>query len=228
MSTLIQATVAVHDLTTAGIRERLSLAPGFPDPELASWGITNEILTLGETYIELVAPTGPSSRLNRFLTDGEGGYLLALRVPATATLTRRCAERGVRVIHQQDFHGATITQLHPADLGVLVEADEIPPGRAWHYDTWPAAGVDTSPQAGDILAADVAVADPAAMAELWAYLFDAEVLPGGVVRVESRVVRFVPVQGRRGLVGVDLRATGSREETVELAGLRIRLVPEGS
>ncbi|GII32677.1 VOC family protein [Planotetraspora mira] len=244
---LVQATVAVHDLAAAGIRERLGLAPGFPDPELAAWAIANEVLTLGDTYLEVVAPSGPQSRLHRFLEDGEGGYLVALRVPEATALAERCAASGVRIVHRQDLDGATIIQLHPGDLGVLVEADEMPPGRAWHYDAWDTPGVSPGAPAGDLVAVDVAVADPAATAVLWSRLFGLPVegaaaensavegstvegrtvegpaVEGAAVRAGRGLIRFVPVTGRRGLVALDLRA--SEAGVIETAGLTIRLVP---
>ncbi|GAA4591141.1 hypothetical protein GCM10023194_49680 [Planotetraspora phitsanulokensis] len=229
---LVQATVAVHDLAAAGIRERLGLAPGFADPELAAWEIANEVFTLGDTYLEVVAPSGPGSRLHRFLEGGAGGYLVALRVPDAAALAERCAALGVRIVHRQDLAGAAILQLHPGDLGVLVEADEMPPGRAWHYDTWDTPGRSPDARAGDLVAVDVAVADPAAMAVTWSRLFGLPVVDeavaggtagGRAVRAGRGLVRFVPASGRRGLVALDLRAPEAG--VIETAGLTIRLVP---
>lgn len=234
---LVQATLAARDLSAASAvaRSELGLAPGFPDPELASFAMANEVLTLGDTYLEIVAPTGETSALHRFLAGGEGGYLLAIRVPDTAALVERAAAGNVRVVHQQDFQGATITQLHPGDLGVMLEADEIPAGREWHYDDWsvPARPADAS--AGDLLAADVAVRDPERTAERWAHLLDAPDAGHDVpsVRIGSRIVRFVPHPetgtGRRGLVALDLRALtpGAPPREVTVAGLTIRLVPAG-
>ncbi|GAA4566373.1 VOC family protein [Planotetraspora kaengkrachanensis] len=236
---LVQATVAVHDLEDAGIRERLGLVPGFSDPELAAWAITNEVFTLGDTYLEVVAPSGPGSRLHRFLEDGAGGYLVALRVPDSAALAGRCAAMGVRIVHRQDLAGAAILQLHPGDLGVLVEADEMPPGRAWHYDTWDTPGRSPGARAGDLVAVDVAVADPAGTAATWSRLFGLPVeesavdgdpeggaARGRAVRAGRGLIRFVPASttgGGRGLVALDLRAPEAG--VIETAGLTIRLFP---
>jgi hypothetical protein len=224
---LIQATVAAGALAPAAeaARAALGLPPGFDDPELDGWGMVNEILDLGRTYLEIIAPSGDASPLHRFLARGEGGYLVGVRVPDTDALAARAAERGVRIAHRQEFHGADILQLHPADLGVMVEADRIPDGRHWHYDDWDVPARPADATTGDLLAVDVAVDDPARTAGLWAFLLDAEPVSATSLRAGGGVIRFVPVTRRRGLVAADLRAGHPAEHLV--AGLRIRLVPDG-
>lgn len=219
---LVQASAAGHELSSRP-REVLGLPPGFPDPELANWGMVNEVLNLGRTYLEFLAPSGPSSPLHRFLARGEGGYVVAVRVPDTDALVERASERGVRVVHRQEFHGAEIVQLHPADLGVMLEADILPEGRHWHYDTWDVPEHPSDAPAGDLLAVDVAVDAPEEKAALWAFLLDAPPASSTSVQVGSGVVRFVPADGRAGLVAVDLSSTRGGEHV--LSGLTVRFVP---
>ncbi|MGI8331205.1 VOC family protein [Actinomadura scrupuli] len=224
---LIQATAAARDLATAtaAARSALGLPAGFPDPELASWGMVNEILNLGRSYLEIIAPSGPDSPLHRFLTHGEGGYVVGVRVPDTGSLVARAAARGVQVAHRQEFHGADIVQLHPGDLGVMLEADRIPAGKHWHYDDWAVPGRPGGAPAGDLLAVDVAVAAPARTAGLWAFLLGAEQVTDTCVQAGG-LIRFVPVTGRRGLVAADLYGHGPAREHL-VAGLTVRLVPGG-
>lgn len=222
---LIQATAAGHALSPRP-REVLGLPPGFPDPALADWGMVNEILGLGRTYLELLAPSGPSSPLHKFLARGEGGYVVGVRVPDTNALVERALRRGVRIAHRQEFHGADIVQLHPADLGVMLEADLLPDGRHWHYDTWDVPARPADAPAGDLLAVDIAVDSPEEKAELWAYVLDAPLASATSVQVGSGLVRFVPLSdGRRtGLVAADLRASHAAEHV--LSGLTVRFVPD--
>ncbi|MEO3786833.1 VOC family protein [Actinocorallia sp. B10E7] len=220
---LIQASAAGHRLTSRP-REVLGLPPGFPDPALADWGMVNEVLNLGRTYLEFLAPSGPSSPLTRFLARGEGGYVVAIRVPDTDALVERASQRGVRMVHRQEFHGADIVQLHPADLGVMLEADLLPAGRHWHYDTWDVPERPDDAPAGDLIAVDVAVDSPEEKAGLWAFLLDAPQASATSVQVGSGLVRFVPVAGRPGLVAVDLRASEAAEHV--LSGLTVRFVSE--
>ncbi|WP_106396235.1 VOC family protein [Actinocorallia populi] len=219
---LVQASAAGHELSTRP-REVLGLPPGFPDPELASWGMVNEVLNLGRTYLEFLAPSAPSSPLHRFLARGAGGYVVAVRVPDTDALVERASRRGVRVVHRQEFHGAEIVQLHPADLGVMLEADLLPDGRHWHYDTWDVPERPSDAPGGDLVAVDIAVDSPEETASLWAHLLDAPPASATSVQVGSGLVRFVPSAGRTGLIAVDLRSAQAAEHV--LSGLVVRLVP---
>ncbi|RAY12792.1 hypothetical protein DPM19_22495 [Actinomadura craniellae] len=223
---LIQATAAARDLAEAAGHARtvLGLPPGVPDPELAAFGMVNEILNLGRSYLEIVAPSGAGSPLHRFLARGEGGYVVAVRVPDTDALVARAQGRGVRIAHRQDFHGADIVQLHPGDLGVLLEADRIPAGKHWHYDDW--AMPDPPAPALDLLAVDVAVDTPAETTALWAHLLDTEPASPTSLRAGAGTIRFVPAAGRRGLVAADLRGTHPAEHRI--AGLLVRIVPDGT
>jgi len=220
---LIQASVAGHELTSRP-REVLGLPQGPPDPALVSWGMDNEILNLGRTYLEFLAPAGPASSLNGFLEHGEGGYVVAVRVPDTDALVERASQREVRLVHRQEFHGADIVQLHPADLGVMLEADLFPDGRHWHYDTWDMPERPADAPAGDLIAVEIAVDSPEKKAELWAFLLDVPQVSPASVQVGSGLVRFVPATGRSGLAAVDLRASHAAEHV--LSGLTVRFVPE--
>ncbi|GAA3207863.1 VOC family protein [Actinocorallia longicatena] len=222
---LIQATIAARSLpdTAEQARALFGLPPGFPDPELADWGIVNEILGLGRTYVEIVAPSSETSALHRFLARGEGGYVVGMKVPDTDAMIERAAERGVRVAHRQEFHGADIVQLHPGELGVMLEADRLPDGKDWHYDDWDVPARPADAATGDLVAVDIAVEDPAGTAEVWAHVLDAELDGPAAVRAGG-VIRFVPAEGRRGLVAVDVLAPEASEHTI--AGLLVRCVTE--
>ncbi|ROO86458.1 glyoxalase-like protein [Actinocorallia herbida] len=224
---LVQATVAAADLAPAAAAARalLGVPPGFPDPELASWGIVNEILGLGDgTYLEIVAPATPESALHGFLKRGEGGYVVGVKVPDTDALVERAAKLGVEVAHRQDFHGADIVQFKPGRLGAMLEADRLPDGAHWHYDTWDTPARPADAPTGRLLAVDLAVTEPEQAAALWAELLDAEPAGPTAITAGDAVIRFVPATGRRGLVAADIAAPEAAEHTV--AGLLLRLTPK--
>ncbi|GAA0965449.1 VOC family protein [Actinocorallia libanotica] len=224
---LVQATVAAADLAPAAAAARalLGLPPGFPDPELASWGIVNEILGLGGgTYLEIVAPAGPESALHGFLGRGEGGYVVGVKVPDTDAVVERAGRLGVQIAHRQDFHGADIVQFKPGRLGAMLEADRMPDGIGWHYDTWDTPARPADAPTGALLAVDIAVEAPQETAALWAELLDAELTGPARVSAGDGGIRFVPAQGRRGLVAVDIAAPRAAEHT--LAGLLVRFTKE--
>jgi hypothetical protein len=125
------------------------------------------------------------------------------------------ADRGVRVAVQTQAMGHDIVQLHPLDVGVLLELDEFLPRSGWFWDDLPAAKAahsGRSAKADDILAVDVAVEHPAAMAATWAAIIGLKppvrTADGAEIAFTSRTIRFVPpTAGRTGIVAVDVHAT---------------------
>ena len=90
-------------------------------------GVEEAMLPVGESYLQLVCPTGTDTPVGRFLERrGEGMHHVAYRVPdITASLTSLAAA-GVELIDAQPREGAEqdtwIAFLHPrSNDGVLVE-----------------------------------------------------------------------------------------------------------
>jgi hypothetical protein len=100
-----------------------------------------------------------------------------------------------------------------------------------------AAQASRSTKVDDILAVDVAVADPRAMAATWAAIIgldppaetaETAETAGAAIAFSRRTIRFVPVtSGRTGIVAVDMHAT-DRDHGVgqqgELCNTLIRFV----
>jgi hypothetical protein len=102
---------------------------------------------------------------------GASGWVLSTQVPSLDGVNERAAEHGVRIAVQAQAQGRRIVQFHPLDLGVLLELDEFLPRGAWFWDDLEAAQAaqaSRSTKVDDIVAADVAAQDPAAMAATWA------------------------------------------------------------
>jgi hypothetical protein len=127
--------------------------------------------------------------------------------------------------------GHDIIQLHPLDVGVLLELDSFLPRDAWFWDDLPAARAAhaaRTARADDIVAVEVAVdaaaglRDPVAMAETWAAIIGigppVATADGAALAFGRRTIRFVPARGgRTGIVAVDLHAT-DREHGVGQQG----------
>jgi hypothetical protein len=119
-------------------------------------------------------------------------------------------EAAVRIAVETEAMGHRIVQLHPLDVGVLLELDEFLPREAWFWDELPgakAAHAARTSKAGDIVAVDVAVdaaADPgrpAAMAQTWAAIIGiappcppAATADGAALAFGRRTIRFVPAR----------------------------------
>ena len=137
--------------------------------------------------------------------------------------------------------GHEIIQLHPLDVGVLLELDAFLPRDAWFWDDLPAARAAhaaRTAKADDIVAVDVAVdpeagpRDPVTMAATWAAIVGIEppvtTADGAALALGRRAIRFVPARGgRTGIVAVDMHATDREHGTGrhgELCNTLIRFV----
>jgi len=202
-----------HTAATKTATELLELGPSFGDPMLGELHLADFTVPVGlDTYLEVLAPTAPDHSIARWLrrVGGSSGWVLSTQVPSVAGVAERAAEHGVRVAVQTQAMGHDVIQLHPLDVGVLLELDQFLPRGGWFWDDLPgaqAARDARSPKVDDIMAVDVAVEDPPAMAATWAAIIGLEPPAGPELMFGHRPVRFVPAQGRSGIVAVDLHAT---------------------
>jgi methylmalonyl-CoA/ethylmalonyl-CoA epimerase len=92
-------------------------------------------LAVGQTKIELVAPTDDTTGVARFLASkGEGFHHVCVETPDVDATLADLAARGVEVIDREARRGAEgpVAFLHPRSChGVLVELIEEPGGPAW-------------------------------------------------------------------------------------------------
>ena len=91
--------------------------------------------TVGDSKIELVAPTNSTSGVARFLASkGEGFHHLCLEVADLEAELQRLAGAGVQLINAVAVEGVEgpVAFLHPKSChGILVELIEAPGGPAW-------------------------------------------------------------------------------------------------
>jgi len=105
---LDQVAIAVKSLgpAVAFFRDVLGLEPGEAE-DVPSQGVRVVKFTLGETAIELLEPTGPSSPIARFLeTRGEGIHHVAFRVHDLEAALKRLAAANVPLVHSTPQPGA--------------------------------------------------------------------------------------------------------------------------
>lgn len=136
---LRQVVIGARDLDKTGqqLREALNLAPGFADPLLEDIGLADETLAVGpQAFLEIVAPLDETVSLARWIRKGggEGGYALSIQVSNIEPYLERATAADVRTVADLEAYGHRIVQLHPGDLGLLVELDEIPDADEWFWD----------------------------------------------------------------------------------------------
>lgn len=137
--------VVVRDLDAAVgfYGGRLGLPLGLVLP-IESDGVRIAFLDVGESKVELVEPTDPSTGVARFLESrGEGFHHVCFEVADVAAELDRLAGEGIELIDAAPRRGAEgpVAFIHPRSChGVLVELIEAPGGPAWA-----ALGYDEAP-----------------------------------------------------------------------------------
>ena len=128
--------IVVRDMDAAlGVyRDQLRLPLDVLLP-IESDGVRIAFLPVGESNIELVEPTDPSTGVARFLDSrGEGFHHVCLEVDDVAAELERLATNGLELIDTAPRRGAEgpVAFIHPRSCnGVLVELIEAPGGPAW-------------------------------------------------------------------------------------------------
>lgn len=209
-------------------RKEFDLPAGFRDEAaLAKVGMKHEVFGFDRTYVEVCEPINPETSAGRSLAKkGDSGFMVCVQVDDAEAMLARAKAEGLEPIVNKDHHGSTLTQWHPRDFGTIAEFDQMRPADSWHHA--PAVyETRSSSVVGDIVAVDLAVPDPAAMARRWAVVSGGSVGADGTsVQLATAVVRFAKVEGVLGVYAVDCRAADRARagEVVRLGGVDFNLV----
>jgi hypothetical protein len=196
--------------------ERFGLRVCYRDPGVAEFGLHNALMTVGDQFVEVVAPIEDGTTAGRLLDRrGDGGYMVIYEVDDLDDRLEQLAKLSVRVVWGHDRPDVRARHLHPRDIGgAIVSIDEPVPNGSWAWAGPWRAHADTAVVTG-IAGITVAARDPAAMHARWSET--------GL----DHAVRFV-VAGARGdgLDGIDLVATDRTRhgESVTVGGVEFRLV----
>ncbi|MCD9199865.1 VOC family protein [Aeromicrobium wangtongii] len=224
-----QVVLLVPDLedALAQCRETFGFITGTRDPEsMAELGFEHEVCSFADTFIELCAPLSPDSGPGRLVErKGPVGYMLVVQVDDQQAAIDRAAALGIEPLFAQDFEGNQISQWHPKSLGTLAEIDQVEPADSWHFAPRIFAASCTD-VARDIVGADLATPDPAAMAQTWSQVLDLPLDGPTTLPMGDTVLRFVPAQDVTGLVAVDVEATDPDRigDSVRIGGVDFRFV----
>ncbi len=158
---------------------QLGLSVCFRDPGVAEFGLVNALMTIGDQFLEVVAPATSPTTAGRLLDKRCGvdndlavtGYMAIYEVDDLDRREEHVRRHGVRVAWSGDFPSIRGRHLHPADIGgAIVSIDQPSPAGSWRWAGlgW-VAHADTS-----IVSAIAGVAigahDPAAMRDRWTSL----------------------------------------------------------
>jgi hypothetical protein len=210
----------------------------YRDPQVAKYGLTNAVMPIGNTFLEVVAPVQENTAAGRYLArrGGPGGYMVILDCDDIGFWEQRVHDLGIRIANTIDHPGAYRgLQLHPRDTGGALLEINWSAGAALDGPYHP-AGPDWRGAHGDaanagIIAAEIQSDTPETVAERWAALLDrpSHAVPQGcAIDLDLGTLRFVRATDGRGegLGGIDVRIPGRTAiigEAVDLCGTRVRL-----
>ncbi len=126
--TLDHIGIAVKSLESAKIYEALGLTVDHVET-VATQGVRTAFLSVGDSNLELLEPSGPESTVAKFIEKrGEGIHHICLRVDNIEEHLADLKAKGFRLINEQPVpgaHGCRVAFLHPAaGNGVLIELSE--------------------------------------------------------------------------------------------------------
>lgn len=217
----------------------LGLTDDFADKGVAEFGLENSVMAIGDTFLEIVAPTQPGTTAGRLLDrrGGDGGYMVILQVDDLSGYHEHIAALKVRKVWEVDMPETKAFHMHPRDLGgAIVSLDQMTPPESWRWAGPNWEGRKAS-HAGRIDGVTVQAEDPAAMASRWAEVLKAP-LEGEQLHLKGSTIKFVPVIDDRGagvsaisFAGCDLKmlklasaelALSWHDNQVELGGVQLQ------
>ena len=239
--------VALVAEALAPIRELLfgllGVERDFADPGVGEFGLENSVMSIGDTFLEVVAPMQSETAAGRLLATrgGDGGYMVLLQVDDIAPYDAHMTELQLRKIWQVDRSEVKAFHLHPKDIGAaIVSVDQMNPAASWLW-----GGPDWAKQAAryaqTICAVDIQSDHPQKLAQQWAHILMCSAQPQGdgavILLADGRINFLLATDGRgpgvsglclavrdigvvkhqAGIMGLDWRDNG-----VSVCGARLR------
>ena len=126
--TLDHIGIAVKSIEAAAIYQAMGLEIEHVEV-VETQGVKTAFLSVGDSNLELLEPTGPQSSVAKFIEKrGEGIHHLCFRVDDIEAHLERLKAAGYRLINEHPVpgaHGCRVAFLHPsAGNGVLIELSE--------------------------------------------------------------------------------------------------------
>ena len=126
--TLDHIGIAVRSIDATKIYEALGLSIDHVEV-VETQGVKTAFLSVGDSNLELLEPTGPDSTVAKFIEKrGEGIHHICFRVDDIDAHLAQLKEKGFRLLNESAVpgaHGCRVAFLHPAaGNGVLIELSE--------------------------------------------------------------------------------------------------------
>jgi catechol 2,3-dioxygenase-like lactoylglutathione lyase family enzyme len=232
---LRQIALVARDLaaTLDDLHAVFGLEVAFRDPGVATFGLENAVLPVGNQFIEVVSPTREGTAGGRQLDrlGGDGGYMVICHADDLAPIRARAQGLGIRAALEADDHGYTIWQLHPGDTGGTFLEIDFQPGGEDASGPWMPAGPDwqrarRTHVVDGITAVEVRSSDADKVAARWSEVIGTPV-HGGAIALDNATVHIVPGAAPDALVGITLSMT-DRDAALDAARARSLMAADGT
>ena len=176
MLRLRQVVIAARDLdeTVDRLCSVLGLHVCFNDPSVATFGLHNALMTVGDQFIEVVSPVTDHAAAARLLDRRQAmvtAYMVMFEVDDLDARMAVLDDAGVRTVWSGDLATIRGRHLHPSDVGgAIVSLDETNPAGSWHWagPNWTAHGDNSVVTA--IAGYTIGTDDSTAVESRWAHL----------------------------------------------------------
>ncbi len=178
----------------------LGLSEDFMDVGVAEFGLENSVMAVGDTFLEIVAPTQDGTTAGRLLErrGGDGGYMVICQVGDIASYREHTEHLNVRKVWNIDLPGTSAFHIHPRDIGgAIVSLDQMDPPESWRW-AGPAWEARKARHVGAICGVSVQAEDPRAMAARWGEILKVIPEANKLNLSDGSWIEFVSVEDGRG------------------------------
>ncbi len=181
------------------LTEAFGLGEPYNDPGVGHFGLENVVYTIGDQFLEIVAPKEEGTAAGRFMDRwGEGGYMVILQTDDLDALRLRAGEQAIRRVWDIDRKEISASHFHPRDVGgAILSVDTPRPPESW---LWAGPGWEARTGEGLVRAAtgvSFQSGDPARLAGRWGQLLD-RAPQGETIGLSDAALHFGPDENGRG------------------------------
>jgi hypothetical protein len=187
------------------------------DPGVGKYGLENALFSIGNGFLEVVAPVRDGTTAGRYLErrGGDGGYMVITQCADLAKRRARCEAAGVRVANEIRHPEYQELQLHPRDVGAAMLSFSRQEGGKAADGPWHPAAAESTRASGRAIVnamsgAELQSDDPERLARRWSEVTELPLSRDDrrrpVITLDDARLRFVPATDGRGegLAGLDL------------------------
>ncbi len=208
---LRQVAIAAETLnpTRAHLFNLLGITADYADPGVAEFGLENSVMSIGDSFLEIVAPIQENTSAGRLLAKRQDtcGYMVLMQVDDFARTAHHLTELNVRTIWQVERSEVSACHVHPKDIGgAIVSFDEMRPAADWLW-AGPDWRANRATGVTALLGCELQHPAPADLAKRWGEVMSTPVVeqPDGSYVLnfaDGTFIRFTSAADDLGITGI--------------------------